>query len=104
MIPGTQPKIPVTQMLTGTLVRESDQLSHTGRVAFVEWNENDGFKDLHPFPQVGYSIIIDPHRMDFQWLTTVIVSMEHFEDESKYVFHTRNSIYTLFYKINLLAV
>lgn len=79
MIPGVQPKVLVTQRLQGTLTREKDGLSYTGRIGFVEWaKESREFKDLHPLPSIGYSIIVDPHRMDFTWLTTAITKMVHF--------------------------
>lgn len=104
MIPGTQPKIPVTQRLHGTLTRERDGLSHTGRIGFVEWaKDSREFKDLHPLPSIGYSIIVeDPHRFEFTWLTTVITQIEHFPEQNKYIFHTKNSVYTLIYQIILV--
>ena len=102
MIPGTQPKISVTQRLHGTLTRERDGLSHTGRIGFVEWDESGGEKDLHPLPSIGHSIIVDPHRFEFTWLTTVITQIEHFPEQNKYIFHTKNSVYTLIYQIILV--
>ena len=103
MIPGVQPKLPVTQRLQGALTRERDGLVKTGRIGFVEWAESSReFKDLHPLPSVGYSIIVDPHKMEYTWLTTVITKMTHFPEEHKYVFHTENSVYTLHYVIVLV--
>ena len=101
MITGVQPKLELSQVMVGTLVRERDGHTVTGRVAFVEWwPHNDKFKDLHAEPQVGFSIIVDPHRMEYSWMTTTITDFKQ-PAEGVYEFETRNSKYTLTYTTTL---
>ena len=101
MITGVQPKLELNQLMIGTLVRERDGHTVSGRVAFVEWwPHNDKFKQLHAEPQVGFAIIVDPHRMSYTWLTTTITSMKQ-PAEGVYEFETLNSKYTLTYTMAL---
>ena len=97
MITGEQPKLELSQVMVGTLVRERDGHTVSGRIAFIEWwPHNDMFKTYHPEPQVGFSIIVDPHRLSYTWLTTTITSMKQ-PAEGVYEFETLNSKYTLTY-------
>ena len=77
------------------LTRENDNKVLRGTIVkYVEWNENDrGFKELYDEPSIGRSIILDPHRMSFTWLTTVITSFS--EENGILKFKTRNSNYIL---------
>ena len=100
MITGAQPKLLVSQIMIGTLVRERDGLTHSGRIAFVEWMPDGKFKELYSEPQVGFSIIVDPHRMSYTWMTTTITSMKR-PTENTYEFETENSKYTLTYTMQL---
>jgi hypothetical protein len=119
MIGGVQPKLLLTQdengnlkiddemgkMLFGDpntnknykLVRESDRLTqHAHEIGWIEWNENGTFKEKHDEPAIGRSLILDPHRMSYTWLTTTIT--EIVEQRNDYIkFNTKNSVYELFY-------
>ena len=77
------------------LVRERDGLSNVGHKAgWIEWNEDGKFKELHDEPAVGRSLILDPQRMSYTWLTTTVT--EILEQKENYIkFATTNSIYEL---------
>ena len=77
------------------LVREHDGLSNVGHKAgWIEWSEDGKFKELHEEPAVGRSLILDPQRMSYTWLTTTVT--EILEQKENYIkFATTNSIYEL---------
>jgi len=77
------------------LVRERDGLLNVGHQAgWIEWNEDGKFKELHDEPAVGRSLILDPQRMSYTWLTTTVT--EILEQKENYIkFATTNSIYEL---------
>jgi hypothetical protein len=81
------------------LVRERDGLTHHAReIGWIEFNEDDTFKEKHDEPAIGRSLMLDPHRFSFTWLTTNVT--EIVEQRDDYIkFKTRNSNYELF-KIN----
>jgi hypothetical protein len=115
MIGGVHPKITVTQDADGTLrmtdemadlffedrgknwklVRERDGLTHYGsRIGWIEWNEECRLKEKHDGPAIGRSLMLDPHRMSYTWLTTIVT--EIIEENPDYIkFKTSNSIYEL---------
>lgn len=119
MIGGAQPKVLVTQDEYGNLkmdeemskvffgdrgknwklVRERDGLTNYGsKIGWIEWNEDSRFKEKHDGPAIGRSLMLDPHRMSFTWLTTIVT--EIIEERPDYVkFKTSNSVYEL-YKLN----
>ena len=100
MITGVQPKVLLNQLMIGTLVRERDGLTHSGRIGFVEWEPDGKFKEVHLEPQIGLSVIVDAHRLSYTWLTTTITSMKR-PTENTYEFETENSKYTLTYTIQM---
>lgn len=77
------------------LVRERDGLSNVGHKAgWIEWSEDGKFKELHNEPAVGRSLILDPQRMSYTWLTTTVT--EILEQKENYIkFATTNSLYEL---------
>ncbi len=77
------------------LVRERDGLSNVGHKAgWIEWNEDGTFKELHDEPAVGRSLILDPQRMSYTWMTTTVT--EILEQKENYIkFATTNSLYEL---------
>ena len=78
------------------LVRESDGLTKHGQTAgWIEWKKKDKtFKELHDEPAIGRSLMLDPHRFTFTWLTTSVT--EIVEQRDDYIkFKTRNSNYEL---------
>jgi len=81
---------------TYKLVRERDGLVVSGRdVAWIEWNQEGRFDKKHGSPAVGLSLIVDPQRINFTWLTTPITVIV--EERDEYVkFKTENSTYELF--------
>jgi hypothetical protein len=87
------------------LVREHDRLTKYGqKIGWIEWNENGTFKEKNDEPAIGRSLTLDPHGMNYTWLTTTITEIiEQREDYIK--FNTENSVYELFYlsKNNLVS-
>lgn len=77
------------------LVRERDGLSNVGhKIGWIEWNEDGKFKELHDEPAVGRSLILDPQRISYTWMTTTVT--EILEQKENYIkFATTNSIYEL---------
>jgi hypothetical protein len=89
-----QIKIPV-DVKTYKLVRERDGLTIYGtQISWVQWDRDGRFKDRHETPAVGLSLIVDPQRMNFTWLTTPITVIVK-EKEGYIKFKTENSIYEL---------
>jgi hypothetical protein len=78
------------------LVRERDGLTKYGReLGWIEWGDDDRFKEKHDEPAIGRSCMLDPHQMSFTWLTTSVTEIvEQREDYVK--FKTQNSNYELF--------
>jgi hypothetical protein len=77
------------------LVRERDGLSNVGhKVGWIEWNEDGTFKKLHDEAAVGRSLILDPQRISYTWMTTTVT--EILEQKENYIkFATTNSTYEL---------
>lgn len=116
MIGGAQPKVLVTQDEYGNLkmdeemskvffgdrgknwklVRERDGLTQYGsKIGWIEWNDDSRFKEKHDGPAIGRSFILDPHRMSYTWMTTIVT--EIIEESTDYVkFKTSNSVYELY--------
>lgn len=92
-----QQKIPI-EGDSFELIRERDQLIlKASRVKYVEWNENGTFKEAHLEPLVGLSVILDPHHLNYTWLTTPITEILEEEEDGSYLkFKTENSVYELF--------
>ena len=117
MISGVQKKILLTQDENGNLkmddemgkllfgdpnahmkyklVRERDGLTHHARqIGWIEFKEDSTFKEKHDEPAIGRSLMLDPHRFSFTWLTTNVT--EIVEQRDDYIkFKTRNSNYEL---------
>jgi hypothetical protein len=90
----SQIKIPV-DVKTYKLVRERDGLTIYGtQISWVQWDKDGRFKDRQDTPEVGLSLIVDPHRMSFTWLTTPITVIVE-EREGYIKFKTENSNYEL---------
>ncbi len=99
MIPGAQPKLLLnldTEEPKYRLVRERDNLTkHSARIMWLEWNEDGTFKNTHPLPAPGLSLIMSPFNDFFTWHTTTVT--EIVEQRDDYVkFKTENSNYELF--------
>jgi hypothetical protein len=116
MIGGEQPKILVTVDENGNLhlademanlffedrgknwklVRERDGLTHySSKFRWIEWNEERRYRDDHEDIAIGRSLMLDPHRMSYTWLTTKVT--EIIEDRPDYIkFKTTNSTYELY--------
>jgi hypothetical protein len=77
------------------LIRERDGLSNVGHKAgWIEWDEDGTFKELHDEPAVGRSLILDPQRISYTWMTTTVT--EILEQKENYIkFATTNSTYEL---------
>jgi len=80
---------------TYKLVRERDGLTIYGtQISWVQWDKDGRFKDRQDTPEVGLSLIVDPHRMNFTWLTTTVTVIVE-EREGYIKFKTENSNYEL---------
>jgi hypothetical protein len=81
------------------LVRERDGLTHYAhKISWIEWGKLDNAIKGHDEPAIGRSLILDPHRLSYTWLTTSVA--EIIEQKEKYIkFKTSNSVYELF-KLN----
>jgi hypothetical protein len=89
-----QIKIPVA-VKSYKLVRERDGLTIYGtQISWVQWDKDGRFKDRQDTPEVGLSLIVDPHRMSFTWLTTTVTVIVE-EREGYIKFKTENSNYEL---------
>lgn len=77
------------------LIRENDGLTlRSNNIAWIEWDQDGRFDKKHGSPAVGLSLILDPQRLHFTWLTTKLT--EIVEETDDYVkFKTRNSTYEL---------
>jgi hypothetical protein len=91
----SQIKIPV-DVKSYKLVRERDGLTIYGtQISWVQWDKDGRFKDRQDTPEVGLSLIVDPHRMNFTWLTTTVTVIVE-EREGYIKFKTENSNYELY--------
>jgi len=89
-------KIPIDIVQeTYVLVREGDGLTIKGnKIGWVSWNENSTFKDISEDIEIGRSLLVDPHRLSYTWLTTIIT--EILDTKENYIkFRTSNSVYKL---------
>jgi hypothetical protein len=77
------------------LVRERDGLTIKGhKIGWVGWNEDSTFKDISEDIEIGRSLLVDPHRLSYTWLTTVVT--EILDTKQNYIkFRTSNSVYEL---------
>jgi hypothetical protein len=98
-----QVKINIDIPISNIKLVKSNGETHLGsQVKFVEWGGEElgsRAKQLHEEPQVGFSVMIDPQRFQYTWLTTPIteiISDEQVEDQRIITFKTKNSDYTLY--------
>lgn len=77
------------------LVRERDNLIIEGsKIGWVEWKENGTFNQMHDEIGLGRSLLVDPHRLSYSWLTTIVT--EILDTKENYIkFRTSNSVYEL---------
>ena len=77
------------------LVRESDGLTNYGQqIKWIEWKEDGTFNKQYNEPAIGRSLILNPHRISYTWLTTSVTKI--IEQRDDYIkFNTRNSNYEL---------
>ena len=80
------------------LVREHDGLINSGnKIQWIQWNTDKRFNSTHDKPELGRSLLLDPHPISYTWMTTVVTEIiEQREDYIK--FRTSNSVYELFIK------
>ena len=77
------------------LIRESDGLTIEGsKIAWIEWGEYDTAVASHNKIEVGLSLLVDPQRVSYTWLTTVVTEVLE-ESEELIKFRTKNSTYEL---------
>lgn len=73
---------------------DDNSILHAFKIAWIEWNEIGRTQASHDKIGVGYSLILDPHRFSYTWLTTVVTEIEE-EREGYTRFKTKNSTYEL---------
>lgn len=78
------------------LIRERDGLTkESARIVWLEWNDDDTFKEKYDTPLIGRSLLMSPFNDFFTWQTTTVTEIvEQREDYIK--FKTQNSNYELF--------
>jgi hypothetical protein len=65
------------------------------RVGWIQWKEDDRFKELHDEPAVNRSLILDPqYGPTYTWMTTTVTEILEQTDD-KILFKTKNSLYLL---------
>lgn len=72
------------------LIRQKDGLTREGFIEYVEFKDNDRGRDIHMFPKVGYSCIINRNLVSCTWLTSKITKVV-----SNTEFYTINSHYKI---------
>jgi len=78
------------------LVRQEDNLiKQSNQIGWVEWNDDGTFKSIHDEPMVGRALILDPQKINYTWLTTVITEILDNGWLSYIKFKTQNSTYVL---------
>ncbi len=69
-------------------------------VLWIEFNEDETFKEKHNEPAIGRSLLMSPFNEFFTWQTTIITEILEINNDNprKYVkFKTENSTYKLYY-------
>lgn len=64
------------------------------KLQWVEWNENDTFKEVHGDIGIGRSLVVDFFMGNFTWMTTQVQSFT--KDQETITFNTKNSTYTIY--------
>jgi len=87
-----------TPISVWVLKREDDGLTKVAQdICWIEFGDDNRFKEQHFFPGVGRSLLMGPFNEFFTWQTTVVT--EILEQTPVFVkFKTKNSTYTLTYK------
>lgn len=77
------------------LIRERDGLTVVGsQIAWIKWDESGRAQSSQDKIEVGLSLIVDPQRFSYTWLTTTVT--EVLEEKEFYTrFKTTNSEYEL---------
>lgn len=97
-MPKMEPRVEIPVSIENesyVLVRELDGLTIKGtKIGWISWHEDRRFKDMSDNIEVGRSLIVDPHRFSYTWLTTVV--KEILDTKEDYIkFRTSNSVYEL---------
>ncbi len=65
------------------------------KIGWIEWGEDDRFKELYNEPAVNRSLILDPqYGPAYTWMTTTVTEILEQTDD-KILFKTKNSLYLL---------
>lgn len=64
------------------------------KLQWVEWDENDTFKEAHNDIGVGRSLVVDFFMGNFTWMTTQVQSFT--KEQETITFNTKNSTYTIY--------
>jgi len=81
------------------LVRESDNLTkYSEKIKWLEFNEDGTFKAEHKNMSVGYCLLMSPFSREFNWQTTEVIKIIK-KGDFQTKFKTKNSVYTLTYKL-----
>jgi len=89
-----QVKIPISDP-NYRLARYNDgKIIYGANIGWVEWNDDGKFKYLHQKPEVGFSLMVDPHSWSYTWLTTPMTEIIE-QGDNHLIFQTENSKYEL---------
>ena len=76
------------------LTREKDgKVLFGSKLKWLEWDASGGLEASHDAPALGRSLILDPHRFTYTWLTTTVLAFQ--ETPTGFTFQTENSNYIL---------
>ena len=76
------------------IVRGDGLTKYGNNLKWIEWNENDTFKEAHNDIGIGRGLIIDFFMGNFEWMTTQVQS--YTKDEDIITFNTKNSTYKIY--------
>lgn len=77
-------------------VRERDGKTKTSEeIKWIEWDENETFKELHDDIAIGRSLFMSPFTRSYTWMTTKVTKVLYM-DETHIRFKTKNSTYDLY--------
>jgi hypothetical protein len=76
------------------IVREDGLTKYGNNLKWIEWNENDTFKQTHDDIGIGRGLIVDFFMGNFEWMTTQVQS--YTKDDNIITFNTKNSTYKIY--------
>jgi len=88
-----------TPIAVWVLTKDDDErfIKVSKEVCWIEFGDDNRFKEQHFFPGIGRSLLMSPFNEFFTWQTTVVTEITE-QTPVLVKFKTKNSLYTLTYK------